>query len=976
MSNIEQVKTQIRFELSHLAEKNAHHDFEHLCRYLARARICSNIIPSTGPVSSGGDQGSDFETFLTYLKKDSTKGSMFLELISEDLIVFACSIQKDEIPNKVKSDVKKILKYNDQVKSIHFFSTSDIPSSQTHKLKKWARDTYSIPLDIHDAQSISELLADRDTFWIATQYLNIPSELFPPSPTKETWYTDYREKWKNAAAQNYNFADFFEIKTALRHAIFTDNVKQDLPFWIEKMEFYRQEKDAIFWRKSTYEICRAKLRGMERLEDEKNNIIYFFSDIPKLNEPVELKDASLLLMYCIGAYDRNIITLTPNQIDEWHEQLISRVELILKKTKSNNYKCVLLDLRGFLSIFPNVTTRSLPDSAIDEAIKWWTALIKKVPKSPLFPLDNFSDNLTGTIRIIGKNSKFSSLTHAVDNLLSKRQGDFIAAQKCKDRALEYHKNGEILTAINELHEAKVKWYSEETLKGSILSILIIAQWYRELNLIYAAKNYALAGAYLASKSSEEQIIQYCPKALIQLSEYNYLEGSWLDCLFFTEIGLKAHFTFSSDASELSETSLLGRVMFYSVTILAVTKQFDEDLFKFVRSKISKWNLDDIIDDVLPISLDAHSKRNLGDLWKELEDALLNKSYGDIEKIRVANWYELGVFWTVNWENTYHDTSVCEQFIAIMQIMLADLADVDLYLLKTNVEITVLIDEVPKPIIRERASNNSRQWGLILPASIPNTKNNTEQFEAEAIAVVTHILFEISLLPQKEFFEKIEQSFKNGLSMKTFVGQLYVTMYQSFIDKELYDEMHSFEKHISRLDRVFEIKDISSLPIHQGLIPNYSEEQSKEFLNNRYTRLIPAIKFTVKRLSKEPQFQDIIKKLRQEGWRDWHILAAIHGVTINYRVHRKITSDMSEEDIQKLYQKFLLKPEKANYSEVPLIEFSEKNLRNSLNMSMLSTFKGLELENHQLTPDFQSVEHFLRVRCNYWKDDIEHKNPFV
>ncbi len=864
MSNIEQVKTQIRFELSHLAEKNAHHDFEHLCRYLAKVRICSNILPSTGPVSNGGDQGSDFETFLTYLKKDSTKGSMFLGLISEDLIVFACSIQKDEIGNKVKSDVKKILKYNDQVKSIHFFSSFGIPPSQTHKLKKWARDTYFISLEIHDAQSISELLADRDTFWIATEYLNIPSELFPPSPTEEKWYTEYREKWKKSAPQNKNFADFFEIKTALRHATFTDNVKQDLPFWIEKMEFYRQEKEAIFWRKSTYEICRAKLRGMERLEDEKSNIICFFSDIPKLNGPAELNDAHFLLMYCIGAYIRNLISLTTDQIEDWHEQLINKVEIILKKTKSNNYKCLLLDLRGFLSIYPDLKTRTLPDFTIDEAIKWWTVLIKKVPKSPLFPLDNFSDNLTGTIRIIGKNSKFSSLTHTVDALLSKRQGDFIAAQKCKDRAIEYHKKGEILTAINELHEAKVKWFSEETLRGSILSILIISEWYRELNLIYAAKNYALAGGYLASKSQEQQIIQYCPKALIMISEYNYTEGTWIDCLLFTEIGLKAHFAFSPNASEINENTILGRVLSYSSTILAVTRQFDDDLFRFVKSKISKWNLDDIFNEVLPTTIDEGSKKNFISLWGDLEGALLNKPYGDLEDIRVANWYELDIFWTINWENTYQNTSICEQIIAIMQIMLADLADVDLYLLKTNVEITVLIDDVPKPILKERASNNSRQWVLILPASIPDIKNNLKLFESEVIAVVTQILLEISVLPQREFFEKINQSFKNGLSMKTFVGQLYVTMYQSFIDKEEYDEMHSFEKNISRLDRAFKIKEISPLPIHQGLIPNYSEEQSKEFLNNRYTRLIPAIKFTLKRLSKEPQFQDIIKKFRQVG----------------------------------------------------------------------------------------------------------------
>jgi hypothetical protein len=53
----------IRFALSELAAENAHHDFEHLCRHLTRRKICPNIIPATGPVSGGGDQGADFETY-------------------------------------------------------------------------------------------------------------------------------------------------------------------------------------------------------------------------------------------------------------------------------------------------------------------------------------------------------------------------------------------------------------------------------------------------------------------------------------------------------------------------------------------------------------------------------------------------------------------------------------------------------------------------------------------------------------------------------------------------------------------------------------------------------------------------------------------------------------------------------------------------------------------------------------------------
>ena len=65
MANPSEVEAQVRFALAQLPAQNAHHDFEHICRHLTQQFICSNVLPATGPVSAGGDQGRDFETFRT-----------------------------------------------------------------------------------------------------------------------------------------------------------------------------------------------------------------------------------------------------------------------------------------------------------------------------------------------------------------------------------------------------------------------------------------------------------------------------------------------------------------------------------------------------------------------------------------------------------------------------------------------------------------------------------------------------------------------------------------------------------------------------------------------------------------------------------------------------------------------------------------------------------------------------------------------
>jgi hypothetical protein len=78
---------QIAFGLNRLPSQNTHHEFEHLCRDFARKRIASNVIPATGPVAGGGDQGRDFDTFRTYLKEEVGEHSAFAASSSEGPLV-------------------------------------------------------------------------------------------------------------------------------------------------------------------------------------------------------------------------------------------------------------------------------------------------------------------------------------------------------------------------------------------------------------------------------------------------------------------------------------------------------------------------------------------------------------------------------------------------------------------------------------------------------------------------------------------------------------------------------------------------------------------------------------------------------------------------------------------------------------------------------------------------------------------------
>ncbi|MGW4123105.1 hypothetical protein [Nocardia sp. NPDC004711] len=128
MANPTQSAKMIELALGALAGDNAHHSFEHACRWIAKKRLASNVLPATGPVSAGGDQGRDFETFHTYLTSELPFSIGFLALAVDDTVAFACTIQRDDLRAKFKHDIESICNQGTPVDRIYIFATANVPT--------------------------------------------------------------------------------------------------------------------------------------------------------------------------------------------------------------------------------------------------------------------------------------------------------------------------------------------------------------------------------------------------------------------------------------------------------------------------------------------------------------------------------------------------------------------------------------------------------------------------------------------------------------------------------------------------------------------------------------------------------------------------------------------------------------------------------------------------------------------------------
>ncbi len=954
----DQLRTLVRFGLDQLRVRNAHHEFEHLCRHLARARVCSNIIPSTGPVSAGGDQGRDFESFRTYIENDGTDRSIFAGLASSARLAFACTLQSDDLERKIRDDVATICASGFPVSGVHVFMIGDLPTAKRHALQTWASDTHHLELELHDGNSIAELLVDPETFWIASRYLEIPSE-HCPDRTGSAWYEELATRVRGQPQTCATDGTFFELKRLVRHATASKKLASDLPEFIARLMTV-DESDRRLWRAAMYEVFVASLRGLRTLEGFEDQIRRYFADAEATTSAADLRDASCLLGYCTDARAMHVLNLDAESLTTWRAHLIDRVDSLLSETTSASTRCALLDVRWYLALSPWPGAKARPP--LDDAFPWLERLTENVTAAKLFPLANLIDNLTQfqAMLRVDDTRRYQELTTRLDTVLAEREGEQAVAKKLCARAIAFQKARRPLVALKFIHDANIKWFAHETLHGSLLAQLLLADIYDSLGLSKAAQYFALGEAYLALNSDVPGIRALASRGLFAAAKYAYHAGEWFRFLDFGEAALRVHARFTPDPGNLDVHAGFSELAFGSAGILVLLEQLDAPALSQVQPRIEKWGLDWLLDGMLAAARSGHGKLTLDETWAQLEGQLRGRPLSDAGRTRRLHWRALGVRWRFRWLNRPPTVAVAEQLVACLQVVLADLAEEDLCLLPATVTVRVRVG--PLNVIQEPSNRGSR-WTVTIPADL-----SIDDAVAATIGVVSALLHDVSTLRSKVFMGVVEERFKAGLSSKVFIARPYSELFATFVPSS--GVLAAKRVAPALVGRRFRLRQHRTLAWKSTLGPFYPAADIQTWLTNRYTRLLPPISSTLAALRADRNFQVILAALRESRWRDWHVLNAIYSIAFNERA--RVAGARTPEQLHRFREGFDLMRVSAP-DDVRL--FSERRLREAQFLNMLSTLKILGHEVHQETPAFKAIERFLASRYRYFHDDVEHDDPF-
>ena len=816
----------------------------------------------------------------------------------------------------------------------------------------------------------------------------------------DKWYSSKYEYYKNIAPPtDFRIGEFFEVLDLVNYCRRKKYLHKHKDTWNPFLTFYSRNVnieddfrrkaiyEIVFLNNEFYEVDYENLNERNRPKGElfgfEEDVRFYYNDINCFKDADDLENAHILTNILFPIIENKKINVSIDELKKWFVQLYRKISQKLFLEKDINEKCKFLELKGNLLMGIN-RIRPKDKTAF---IEFYYELLKIVDDAPLFKLSQFSERIDKYLKIyIHHNvSEDEDIIEVLDKfseslfpLVEKREGKVRLAKSQVNKAnsfLKTNKPGNILKALDLFHKAKDNYFQEDTIEGFVLALLNISQLYNSLGMHFAAKNYALASFRM---SAIKELVKRLENSVGLLFYSDYLQGSWFNAINMFSKYMSLRFDFNYDKNDAEqEIKATHYVSFILYSMNRISTQYNylvNDYLKhldYVGEEIIKPLFSKIEEEVK-----TNEKFNKGIEYR-IDDFPLN----DVGCKRVIQFYALGSLWKFSFDNSFELLSVGEEFLAVIQILLAEisLSEIDFHLLKSNIEIELILsDTYRSPVQKE--SNEVIKWEIFICFMDEKDMENAKKHSAFMVSSLLNVLNNISLLPYTEFKEKFWKFFgESNISSKQLSVNLYQKMHRDVYIKEDFEVYNStfFQKEKLSLNLP---KENKFMKWQDTLSEKYYENFSLEAIKNRNNNVKKSIYITLEELKKEPDFLALINKYRNEGWKDWQILVNMQNFMINHKVRifeNHILSNTEGEvfygKFQKMFHKYSLMDEKDCYIKYPLEAFKSKEFNDQFNIGALSILSTYGLESKLLTPNFKALKEFMDVRFNISVDDYTDNN---
>lgn len=487
----------IEYTLETLNRDNGGAKFENLATDLAEKEICSNIIPSTGPYG-GGDKGVDAKTHSTILTESSGTYRLFQSPVTTPTnkkMIFAYSINKDW-KDKLKKDIEKIvITYKLKPKTIAFITNQFIKEkTKAIYLTELKKDYPSIEVEIFDGTWLTLKLKDKH-YSLMVKYFNF-SETDNPEIVemykriyafRDGGMTDKEsvevKETLERARYRTSYGGLYEARvTDLKRA--ADIQKKYIKFLDESIKNYEEaftELEHIHDKSLGADLFYAYFQALQkaRMYDKLASKMIEYRDYLLANKIIPHFE----YLFSWSLY------LLPHVSDIKSLDIINFIDESFSKLEKFSIPSGLprhIHARFDEAIVYGKQTLKLTQNKDEDILTLWIKHIEKYKDIPLYPIETVGKIVTGISMIFEGDPKYEELYSKVEEILVNRHKKLELAQLRKDRALSLYNAGKYEEAIHHLNIVKLQWYDHETIRGSLLTSILLKECYTALGLKYAA----------------------------------------------------------------------------------------------------------------------------------------------------------------------------------------------------------------------------------------------------------------------------------------------------------------------------------------------------------------------------------------------------------------------------------------------------------------------------------------------------------
>jgi hypothetical protein len=821
VNRLESIVRFLVFQLQTLGDRNGHHEFEHLCRRVAAARIASNLLPATGPVSAGGDAGRDFETHPAEIGAAvdvvAAPASWAARTTSKRL-AFCCTIQQQGLRAKLVEDAAKIMRHEPHPDRIHSFVCSSFPIGERRRTIEEVRDELGVELVIHDALYLAEQLAQPDLFWVAERYLDAPQEMAPPADGAilPEWYREAKRVWSRRDPLALE-TDVLELTDALRFAASSLHARADVPFWVAYMQrLIEDPHDHAVQQRARYEIVYATFLVEGTLIPVDDTVRAFFAGTLD-DHPETLRNAALLLQsLALTVYARQT-TIPAEQVSEWADRLRVRVaELLGDEPEPSNWRSMLLhvfahlhmhlrldltpaeapqrvqiplEIGTDLSAFPAQSELAELLFDVDQAVESWLTLVRGLDDFKQFPVNHLSGYVARFTPMLIDHPQWGELNRLLDAGVVRNGGATVAGERRFLRGRMLFDQQRYVDALREFHGARDHFFEAGEPRESMMALIFAAYSYDRLGLHLAAELHALNAALLGTRSTDLNVRDLVGSALAVAALAEYRRGAWVGAVELIAWTVGSEFFFGKSMREELGThiqAVLDAALTIAASALALLGENDARVLTEHLTAVR-------VGETLGVDLDEIARQGAR-LTPQEWDEKFAEHFDAPPAQDLSESYEVAfTAFGSRWEFRAADprdrvcVRACERLAAAAQVLVLELSSEHVSLVPSHFTVVVFANVANAGRVAHRALSQTRwSWQVVLSPlfDVDSNADGSGAVIAEMLSVLSWILGESAIAPTRQAIRMIQELIDTRFILRFDKSFPYDRLRGPFEDPEL------------------------------------------------------------------------------------------------------------------------------------------------------------------------------------------------